>query len=330
MKIVDVNEFYSPTGGGVRTYVDRKMAIMAELGHELTVIAPATQDRVEERPGGRIHWVASPPMPFDRNYRLFGRAGPIHALLDRLRPDVVEVCSPWRPAWIVAEWPGDAARVFFWHNDNVAAYPMRWFEGVARPDRIERWFAWYSRYIGRFLPAYDAVVTNGPALGKRLRARGLRVDAEMPLGIEAGHFSPALRDEALRRDLLAQCGLGPEAVLLLGIGRHHPEKRWPLVVRAARAAARDAPVGLIQIGAGVSTDPVARAARGARHVRLLPAIYDRARLAAIMASADALVHGSEAEPFGLVAVEAVASGLPLIVPDSGGSAEAAVAGASEH
>ena len=49
-----------------------------------------------------------------------------------------------------------------------------------------------------------------------------------------------------------------------------------------------------------------------------------------MASADALVHASEGEPFGLVAVEAVASGLPLIVPDSGGSAEAAVPGASLH
>lgn len=330
LKIVDVNEFYSPTGGGVRTYVDRKMRLLAELGHELTVIAPAKADAVEERPGGRIHWVATPPMPFDRNYRLFGRAAPVHALLDRLRPDVVEVSSPWRPAWIVAGWPGDAVRVFFWHNDNVAAYPMRWFEGVASPARIERAFAWYSRYIARFLPAYDAVVTNGPALAKRLRARGLRVDAELPLGIEAGHFSPALRDEALRAELLAACGLGPEAVLLLGIGRHHPEKRWPLVIRAARAAGERAPIGLVQLGAGLASGPVARAARGAPHVRLLPPEYDRTRLAAIMASADALVHGSEAEPFGLVAVEAVASGLPLIVPDAGGSAEAAVPGASLH
>ena len=32
MRIVDVNEFYSPTGGGVRTYIDRKMGIMADLG----------------------------------------------------------------------------------------------------------------------------------------------------------------------------------------------------------------------------------------------------------------------------------------------------------
>ena len=52
MRIVDVNEFYSPTGGGVRTYVDRKMGILADLGHELIVVAPGREDRVEERPGG--------------------------------------------------------------------------------------------------------------------------------------------------------------------------------------------------------------------------------------------------------------------------------------
>ena len=52
MRIVDVNEFYSPTGGGVRTYIDRKIGIMADLGHELTVIAPALEDGVEDRPGG--------------------------------------------------------------------------------------------------------------------------------------------------------------------------------------------------------------------------------------------------------------------------------------
>ena len=41
-----------------------------------------------------------------------------------------------------------------------------------------------------------------------------------------------------------------------------------------------------------------------------------------MASADAFIHGSSAEPFGLVAYEARASGLPMIVPDEGGAFEA--------
>ena len=46
MRIVDVNEYYSPTGGGVRTYLDRKMGILAELGHELIVIAPGRENMI--------------------------------------------------------------------------------------------------------------------------------------------------------------------------------------------------------------------------------------------------------------------------------------------
>lgn len=323
MHIVDVNEFYSPTGGGVRTYVDRKMTLMAEMGHRLTVIAPGRRDWVDDRPGGRVIYVKAPGMPFDANYGLFWEAAPIHALLDQLAPDVVEASSPWRPAWIVGKWPGSVPRVFFMHNDNVAAYPMRWFEPFADPGRIERAFAWYSRYMNRFLDLYDAVLTNGPALQKRLSARGVRIDAAMTLGIEGAHFSPMLRDDALRASLLAECGLGPDARLLLGIGRFHPEKRWPLVIEAVRAASRARPIGLMVIGDGIERRRIARLAADSPHIRLRQPMYDRSALAAIMASSDALIHASEAEPFGLVASEAMASGLPLIVPDTGGCAEVA-------
>ncbi len=324
MRIVDVNEFYSPTGGGVRTYIDRKMGIMSDLGHELIVLAPGTEDRIEERPGGgAIHYVKSPKLPFDANYGLFWDREAVTRLLDHYDPDVVENCSPWRSAWFVGDWQGRAVKSFFMHNDNMAAYAQRWFEGVASHERIERAFGWYTRYMARFLDLYDCVVTNGPALEKRLRARGLRIDAAMPLGIERSHFSPTFRDERLRRALLAQCDLPEDGLLLLGLGRHHPEKRWPMVIDAAERAGATLPVGLVLLGQGVDTERMEKRIAGSPHIRLFRPVYDRERLARIMASCDALIHGSEAEPFGLVASEAMASGLPLIVPDTGGCAEVA-------
>ncbi|MAQ18529.1 MAG: glycosyl transferase family 1, partial [Sandaracinus sp.] len=42
-----------------------------------------------------------------------------------------------------------------------------------------------------------------------------------------------------------------------------------------------------------------------------------------LASADALLHGSAAETYGLVVAEALVSGLPLVVPDRGGAADLA-------
>ncbi|UZK64901.1 glycosyltransferase [Sphingomonas sp. M1-B02] len=324
MRVVDVNEYYSPTGGGVRTYLDRKMGIMADLGHELIVLAPADEDSIEDRPGGgRIYWMKAPRLIVDKNYGIFVWDKPIWDMLDRLKPDVVEATSPWRPAWTVARWQGDAVKVFFAHNDSIGAYPQRWLDNISTPRQVERAFDWYSQYMNDFLKYYDAFVTNGPALAKRFRRRGQRVDASMPLGIERQWFSPDLRDEKLRVALLEQCGLPADGLLLLGLGRHHKEKRWPLVIDAVESAATDIPVGLILIGDGTQRRHLEQRIAGSPHIRIFRPVYDRIRLSRIMASCDALIHGSDAEPFGLVASEALASGLPLIGPDEGGFAEIA-------
>lgn len=324
MRIVDVNEFYSPTGGGVRTYLDRKMGILADMGHELIIVAPALESSIEERPGGgKIYWLKAPPLILDRNYCIFVRDEPVWEMLDMLQPDIVECSSPWLPAWTVANWKGDAVKVFFEHGDNIGAYPQRWLDSIATPLQVERAFKWYSRYMDRFLAKYDAHVTNGPALAKRFRRRGQRVDASMPLGIERQWFSPDQRDEKLRVAILQQLGLPPEGHLLLGLGRHHKEKRWPLVIDAVLAAGVDLPVGLVLIGDGPQRRKLEERIAGSPHIKIFRPVYDRARFTRIMASCDALIHGSDAEPFGLVASEALASGLPLIGPDEGGFAEIA-------
>jgi alpha-1,6-mannosyltransferase len=328
VRIVDVNEFYAPAGGGVRSYLDRKIGILASMGHELIVVAPGREDRVEERPGGgRIHYVRAQRMPFDARYGLFWDAEPITRLLDHYDPDVVECSSPWRPAWIVGQWqakgPKRALKSFFMHNDNLEAYAMRWFEGVAPRDRIERVFGWYTRYMARFLGLYDTVVTNGPALARRMRGRGLTIDEGIALGIEREHFSPSFRDEGLRAALLAQCGLPEDANLLVAIGRHHAEKRWPVVIDAVERAGAELPIGLVLIGEGMGSKGIERRVAASPHIRLFRPVRDRHQLARIMASADAFLHGNDSETFGLVVSEALACGAPLIVPDIGGASEVA-------
>ena len=244
-------------------------------------------------------------------------------MLDELDPDVVETSSVWRPAWIVGKWRGRALKSFFMHNDNIAVYPMRWLEARAPPEQIEDLCGIYAQYTNRFLTMYDTVVTNGPALEKRLKQRGVRVDGAMTLGIERSHFSPELRDEHLRAAMLRQLDLPPDGHLLLGLGRHHGEKRWPMVVDAVERAGARLPVGLMLLGAGPESKRIEARIAGSPHIRMFRPVYDRTQLARIMASCDALIHGSETEPFGLVASEAMASGLPLIVPETGGCAEAA-------
>jgi alpha-1,6-mannosyltransferase len=128
---------------------------------------------------------------------------------------------------------------------------------------------------------------------------------------------------SVRQDLLARCNLPNTATLLLGIGRHTPEKRWPCVIDAVARVAAKRPVGLVLIGNGHQQASVIEHVNGNPHIQLLEPIRNRTALATIMASCDALVHGSSAETFGLVASEALASGLPLVLPNAGAVADIA-------
>lgn len=329
MRIVDVAEFYSPTGGGVRTYIDRKFEVAAQLGHELFVIAPGPEDRFESRgPGGLIQ-VRTPRLPFDANYHMFWEAAPVHRWLDSLSPDLVEASSPWRGAWIVANWPAPAARAMFMHADPVAIYPQRWLAPVASPERIDQLFDWFWSYLRKLTGRFNAVVAGGLWLARRFEQHGVAAVAGIPLGVDRGLFSPRLRDERLRSELLRACSCPEDAKLALAVGRFHPEKRWPMVIEATSRASADVPIGLVVVGDGIDRARVLRAAAGKPNVHLIPPIRDRALLATYLASADVLTHGCDSETFGLLPAEAMASGLPLVGPDRGGFADLAKPATSE-
>jgi alpha-1,6-mannosyltransferase len=327
MRIVDVCAFYTPHGGGVGTYVERKLTVASALGHEMIVLAPGSDDAIVERaPGALLATIKAPTFALDRRYRYFGDEASLHRALDAWRPDVVEASSPWSSASMVARWRGDAVRSLVMHADPLSAYAYRWFGTVASIGTIDRGFDRYWRHLRRLDRAFDLVVTASDNLTRRLRGGGLAKVATIPMGVEPGIFSPDRRDPLLREELLARCGLGPEATLLLGVGRYSPEKRWSMVIDAAIAAGVHAPVGLALIGEGRHVDRLIARAGGSPHIVVGQPVKDRAQLATIMASADALVHGCEAETFCMVAAEAKASGLPLIVPDRGGAADHAMDG----
>lgn len=322
MRIVDVCAFFTPHGGGVKTYVERKLRAGAAAGHEIIILAPGERAGTTDFGGGKLLvTVPAPRLPMDRRYRYFDDEAALHRLLDSLQPDFVEASSPWASAAMVGRWQGPAPRALVMHADPLSAYAYRWFGGVASRDTIDRWFEGFWRHLRRLDSQFELVVSASQSLSDRLARGGLRHVVTLPMGVEPGIFSPALRCEALRGALLARCGLGPDALLLLGVGRFSPEKRWPMVIEAAMAADAKPPIALVLIGDGRDRARMARAAAFSPHVQILPAVRDRAKLATVLASADALVHGCEAETFCMVAAEAGASGLPLIVPDCGGAAD---------
>jgi alpha-1,6-mannosyltransferase len=322
MKIIDVCAFYTPQGGGVKTYIDRKLKIGAALGQDVVIIVPSARNHIEYHPeGGRIIHIASPQLVVDRRYRYFEGADAVHSILDAEQPDMIEASSPWRTASIVASWGGDAPRALIMHADPLASYAYRWFGKISSRKTIDRSFDLFWRHLRRMGVRFDRIISANENLSSRLRAGGVLGVRTVPMGVDPGIFSPDHRNISIRRELLARCGLGEQAKLLLGVGRHSAEKRWPLVIDACIAAGQNIPVGLVLIGDGRDRAKLVRHIDHNPHVHLLAPITDRAVLAEVLASADALIHGCESETFGLVAAEAAASGLPLIVPDEGGASD---------
>jgi len=327
VKIVDVAEFYSATGGGVRTYIDRKFAAAARCGHALTVIAPGPENRVEWRAGGKLVWLRAPALPVDKNYHMFWRAADVWRILDAEAPDVVEGSSPWRGGWLVGAWGGPAARhaarVLFMHADPVAVYPQTLLGHLFSPASIDRIFGWFWCYLQRLEARFDGCVVAGAWLADRFRHHGLQRLHATPFGVETRIFRPGLRDEAMRRAMLERCGLGPEAALMITVGRHHPEKRVPALIDALTLAQRARPVGLAIVGDGLAHGAVLAGAARARHVHVAGRIGNREQLARMLASADGLLHGSSAETYGFVVAEALCCGTPIVVPDGGGARDLA-------
>ncbi|MFC0683849.1 glycosyltransferase [Novosphingobium clariflavum] len=328
MRIVDVCAFYSPQGGGVRTYVEQKLRIGPALGHEIVILAPGDEDAVIERdPGARIVTLKSPRFPLDRKYWYFNEAPRLHAALDALAPDFVEATSPWRSAGLVADWASPTPRSLVMHADPLSAYAYRWLGDVFSRQTIDRQFSMFWQHLRRNSRRYDYVVCANSDLSRRLDEGGVSRTVTIPMGVEANRFSPLHRDPALRARLLADCDLPESAALLLAIGRLAPEKRWPLVIDAVSMASQQSPIGLVMLGEGREQRTILRHIAGNPHVRLYEPERDRAAFARIMASADGLVHGCEAETFCMTAAEARASGVPVIVPDAGGAADHARGGA---
>jgi alpha-1,6-mannosyltransferase len=122
-------------------------------------------------------------------------------------------------------------------------------------------------------------------------------------------FNPGRADRA---QLLRRLGLPADRRLLVFAGRPAREKKIEVLVEAVERLGD--PYHLLLIGAGPAPG-------GGGRVISLPYEREAAGLARLLASCDAFVHANDGEPFGLVVLEAMACGLPVVGPSSGGVAE---------
>ncbi|MEO0063511.1 MAG: hypothetical protein RLZZ08_2071, partial [Pseudomonadota bacterium] len=195
MKIVDVCAFYSPQGGGVKTYIGQKLAIAERLGHDITVLAPSDVNSVVAiSPKARLRTIASPRFPLDSKYWYFRDQQLLHAALDDLDPDFVEASSVWRSPLMVAQWRPAVPKALIMHADPLAAYAYRWLEPLLSRGTIDRRLNRFWEHLRNLGRMYDVVVCASRDLASRMQQGGVDHVLTVPMGIEANRFSPARRD----------------------------------------------------------------------------------------------------------------------------------------
>jgi alpha-1,6-mannosyltransferase len=255
--------------------------------------------------------------------------GKLQKILADEKPDLIEVCDkytlhylagllrerllrgvPFRPAAVGLS----CERM----DDNFRSY----LPGVPLGDRIS---AFYMRRL--YFPLFDDHIANSRYTAEELRQAGVeqltpRSVWIRPMGVDFSQLSPARRKPELRRRLLANFEFGPASVLLLYVGRLVPEKNLGLLFGLMEHFARlpENPYRLLVVGDGMERNLWQRhAERGAPgQVMFMGHMRDRAALADLYANADVFVHPNPREPFGIAPLEAMASGLPIVVPNEGG------------
>jgi alpha-1,6-mannosyltransferase len=294
MHVVDATLFYSPTSGGVKRYLLAKHEWMrAHTNWRHTLVVPG---EAEVCLPGDVSTVAGGLVPGAFNYRL-----PLNPLrwaraIEALEPDLIEVGDAFHPAWAAASVANRRGipLIAFYHSNFPELAGRRL--GTAARKLVESYVKLtYDRCAEVLAPSRHMV--------DYLHSIGVRHASCHPLGVDTITFSPARRG----RDLRAELELPARTRLMVFAGRFSKEKNIPVLERAFARLGGDH--HLLLIG---GSD-----ARRDGNVTRIPYCRDEETLATWFAAADAFVHAGSHETFGLVLLEAMACGRPVVAMRAG-------------
>lgn len=312
---------YPPQVNGVSVVTALSVEGLRRRGWDVTVISPRYPDGLTDVFRGAEHEgtsrgdavIASVPMPGYPDIRL---AAPwrntVRRVMDRVRPDIVHSATEFMIGWMgqrEAIRRGIAA-VSSYHTD---------FSRYTEAYGVPRLRGTVQRYLARFHQRSARVFTPGTVAVAELEALGVHRAALWGRGVDLTLFDPGHRD----RSTINLPGVTDDTVLFLHVGRLAAEKGVERILEAFRLARGLLPEGvwthLIIAGDGPAR-PALRAMASA-DVTFLGNLDRRAVLPTLYASADAFLFASHTETLGLVILEAMASGLPVIAAPAGGVAD---------
>ena len=314
MKICDLTQFYSPVSGGVRRYVEQKVAYVRnarpDCQHILVVPGETTGSSGDEV--SRVYTIASPLVSRTSRYRALLKLHLVEEVLEKEKPDIIESGDPYQLAWkAVASGRGlDIPVVGFYHSHFPEAYirsVAKYFGqlAIAIAEDISR------RYVRTLYNSLERTFVPSPTLATLLRHWGVERVESIDLGVDTDVFHPNGAPSALLRHELR---IPEGSRLLLYVGRLASEKNVRTLFDAFEILHRKAPrkYHLLTVGDGALRPALVRLRKETQSVTWLQYCREPAELASVYRTSDLFVHPGIQETFGLVTLESQACGTPVI------------------
>ena len=297
MRIAVVTEAFLPQVNGVTNSVLRLLEFCKAQGHDVLIIAPESEGAPSEYLGYKIKHVPSISMK-----KLIPMAVPkkyLEPLLEGFAPDVIHLASPIFLGHYVAR----IARKM--GIPTVSVYQTD-IAGFARHYGLTIAHNTLKKWVSRIHQASDITLAPSKWACRDLEHSGVKNVRLWKRGVDLVNFTPARRDESLRSNIA-----GGKKKLIVGyVGRIANEKR----IDDLKILNQQGDIQLVIVGDGPAAPRIKRELPGARFV----GYQSGTELARYVASFDIFVHTGKHETFCQGIQEALASGVPVIGPDTGG------------
>ncbi|MBK7665144.1 MAG: glycosyltransferase [Sterolibacteriaceae bacterium] len=311
MKVLMVSDVALPRVNGVSTAIATYRNRLDSYGIETRLIAPRYGDEPQEASTTRLPgW----RLPFDPEDRLVPPLRMRRAVCEAAsNADLIHIQTPFSAHYAAIA----AARRF--KLPVVATYHTLFEEYLhlyahALPERATRALA---RAVSRAqCNALSATIVPSSAMAQRLRDYRITTPLHvLPTGVPLMHFTVVDR-AASRARFRARHGIPNDNPLALFVGRVAHEKNLEFLIEALGHAHGVVPELMLLIaGDGPAADrlrEIARASGRTDRIRFLGYLDREAGLPECYAAADLFAFASRTETQGLVLVEAMAVGLPVV------------------
>jgi alpha-1,6-mannosyltransferase len=284
-------------------------------GHDPVLVIPGRRRGDEQTAQGRVITRYGPVVPFTGGYRALVGRRRLGALLEQLRPDLIEVSDRTTLRW-TGRWAREhgVPAVMVSHESLTGLFSL--------PADVSGMSRWRSRLLStaarrlandlnrRTAGDYQRIVCTTRWAAAEFERIGAPNLLRIPLGVDLDLFSPERYSDAVRETYAT-----PAQALLVHCARLSVEKK-PGRALAALAGLLDdgTDAVLVMAGAGPLRGRLERAAeRRGLPVEFTGFVTDPKRLAGLLASADVVLAPGPVETFGLAALEALACGTPVVV-----------------